>query len=394
MTRRSLAVIGGGASAVLLLAHLARRGDAGSLAVDLYDRTDRFGKGVAYSTSHDCHLLNVRAASMSAYQDERDHFAHWAASYGYQPLHFVPRKLYGRYLTQQLEQSEKIIAVKRIVSDVVSSKRSAGGFDLATKDGTLAYDQVVLASGNVRPLSPRCEGDAQGYFCDPWTANFETLLKARTIALIGSGLTAVDMVLALNERGYGGEILIFSRNALMPEPHVEPAVMPDFMNGDDMSPLEMLRFVRMQVKCAAAEDVPWQAVIDALRPHTNPLWQNWNAEQRRQFSKRLLTFWNVHRHRMAPQIADRVAALRDDGRLRMIKAGVLSVSSGPTVNSAVGPVSADAVINCLGYRYDEGGRDYDVSAKIGPPNFGDLFETTAIPEIRAQAHALAAKILP
>ena len=123
-------------------------------------------------------------------------------------------------------------------------------------------------------------------------------------------------------------------------------------------------------------------------------WQSWSAAERKHFGKRLMTLWNVHRHRMAPQIAACVAALQKEGRLHLVKAGVRSVASGPTINTANGPVVVDAVINCLGYRYDEEGRAYIVGERIGPARFGELFETTAIPEIRAQAHALAAALLP
>ena len=107
-----------------------------------------------------------------------------------------------------------------------------------------------------------------------------------------------------------------------------------------------------------------------------------------------MTFWNIHRHRMAPQIAEYAATLQISGQMRLIKAGVQAITKGPVVQSTIGAMPVDAVINCLGYRYDEEGREYEVSDRIGPARFGELFETTAIPEIRAQAHALAAKILP
>lgn len=394
MTKRSIAIIGGGASATLLLAHLALRPDIDSIHVDIYDRSERFAKGIAYSTPHDCHLLNVRAANMSAFQDDKDHFARWAAEHGYTPSDFVPRKLYGQYLAERMEEVKHKIDFSCVITDVVSCDKNSRNFLLKTKDVTKNYDAVILASGNVRPLYPRVESHVSSYFEDPWTADFETLLKAKTVALVGSGLTAVDMILALGAKGYDGKILVFSRNALLPAFHVDPASVAIELDKGHISPLQMLRLVRVLIKKSRTEGVPWQAVIDALRPHTNPLWRSWSAAERKQFSKRLMTFWNVHRHRMAPQIADYVAGLQQKGQLRLVKSGVRSVVVGPVINSTAGPIPVDAVINCLGYRYDEEGRDYVVSDRIGPARFGELFETTAIPEIRAQAHALALKILP
>lgn len=393
MVEHSIAIIGGGASAALLLSHFSLRPQAGSARVDIYDRTARFAKGVAYSTQYDCHLLNVRAANMSAFQEDKEHFAFWAAPHGYGPLDFVPRKLYGMYLSECLENASKFMACSYIVEDVLTCVKTDPKFSLTTHEGVREYDDVILASGNVRSLRPRVENNVLGYFDDPWSADFETLLRAKKVALIGSGLTAVDMVLALGAKGYNGEILVFSRNALFPEPHVDPVSIPFTLPNGHISPLQMLRLLRGWVVEAAKQGAPWQAVIDALRPHTNPLWQSWDAAERKQFSKCLMTFWNVHRHRMAPQIAAYVENLEKGGQIRMVKSGVRSISPGPTVISTTGNVAVDAVVNCLGYRYEEG-RDFVVSGCIGPARFGELFETTAIPEIRSQAHTLAGKILP
>jgi uncharacterized NAD(P)/FAD-binding protein YdhS len=392
MTERSIAVIGGGASAALFLAHLAQH-NVKHFAIDIYDANGRFGKGIAYSTIHDCHLLNVRAGNMSALYDDKDHFARWVASHGYKPSDFVPRKLYGEYLSKMMDAACSNLRVHKITDDVLSSVQGEdGAYYLETRDKkAIRYDDVILASGNVRPLKPRVGKGVRDYYEDPWTADFAALLKAQRIALIGSGLTAVDMALALDARGYRGKILIFSRNALLPAPHVDPAAYPSFLSSGDekKTPLQLLRLIRATVGKA---DVPWQAVIDSLRPHTNVIWANWDAAQRAQFGKRLMTFWNVHRHRMAPQIAQTIERMRGEGRLEMVKAGVKSIQAGPIVDSAAGPVAVDAIINCLGYRYDADGRDYAVSDRLGPSNFGALFETTAIPEIRTQAHALAQKI--
>lgn len=394
---KSVAVIGGGASAALLLAHLSNRPSAKNLSVDVYDRTGRFGRGVAYSTRHDCHLLNVRAANMSAFAEDKDHFARWAGNRGYKPEDFVPRKLYGHYLSDVIAEAGGVFTISKITQDVVAVKKTDDGFLLTTENGKRhIYDLVVLASGNVRPLRPRLNGRIENYYDDPWSADFTALKKAETIALVGSGLTSVDMVLALHAEKYKGHILVFSRNALLPAPHVSPVAFPSFLAPaeENPSPLALLHTIKQKTKEAAGRNIPWQAVIDSLRVHTNTIWQKWGSEERRQFTKRLLTFWNVHRHRMAPEIAETVNAMQDSGQLKIIKAGVQLIEQGPVVKSTVGDFAVGAVINCLGYRYEEEGRAYDVSGRIGPANFGPLFETTAIPEIRAQAQALAEKLLP
>ena len=96
---------------------------------------------------------------------------------------------------------------------------------------------------------------------------------------------------------------------------------------------------------------------------------------------------------MAPQIAEAVKVLKKAGRVEFVKTSVDKITTGPTLHGSIGAMKVDAVINCLGYRYKEEGRNFAPTEKIGPARFGDVFETTAIPEIRTQAAEIAARIL-
>ncbi len=390
-----LAIVGGGASCVLLLAALARSPGADGLRVDVYERNmARLGRGIAYSTQHNVHLLNVRAANMSAFANDREDFASWAGARGYKPEDFVPRKVYGEYLAEKLEEAKKILVINFVEADVTGIRKlNSNEYEISYGGNrTRSYRWAVLASGNVRPQRPSVENGVTGYYDDPWTAAFAALGKVKHIALVGSGLTAIDMVLALYAKNYEGKISVFSRHALMPAPHAEPAVWPSFLEGGDYkeAPCHLLRKVRQEIKKAAEADMPWQSVVDALRPHTNLIWDAMPRGERERFMKRFFTLWNVHRHRMAPQIAEAVMTLQKAGRLEFIKMPVDKIVAGPTLLGGGKKVSVDAVVNCLGYRYREEGRGYEPTAKIGPARFGEEFETTAIPEIRTQAAQIAA----
>ena len=71
-SRNSVIIIGGGASGVMLTAHLLRSDDPG-LRVTLVEPRDSFGKGMAYSAPLPDHLLNVAATNMSAFPDDPSH---------------------------------------------------------------------------------------------------------------------------------------------------------------------------------------------------------------------------------------------------------------------------------------------------------------------------------
>lgn len=394
-----IAIIGGGASAVLLLNHLADLIAAHSCSIDVYDRSGRFARGIAYSTRRDCHLLNVRAEDLSAHASHPSDFSDWAKDFGYAKGDFVPRRRYGDYLESLLTKAQGIMDVNLLRQDVVKSVQDRDGYALSLASGDTAhYDFVVLASGNVRPLGCKTQGNVPGYFADPWSLDEKFLQSAQHIALIGAGLTAVDALLSLNDMNYQGKVSIISRRTLLPAVHSAPAAWHHTNKAPaNASPLGLLREIRQEAKAAAAQNIAWQAVIDSRRNIINALWSGFSKSQRAQFMRHLYTFWGVHRHRMAPEVANIVASYKDQSRLDFIKSRVAMIETSPRQNLRLhfndgSDKDFDAAINCMGYRYDEPGRDYEVSARLGPAQFGDMFETTAIPEIRAQSFDLAKKI--
>src|SRR4029079_19469731 len=110
--RLAIIIVGGGASGVLLAAHLLS--DQGAdIRVTLLEKRPAFGQGLAYSTTLDDHILNVSALGMSAYADDPEHFWRWLKAQGridgddqrvYVPLHVYADYLAG--LLDHLKTSE------------------------------------------------------------------------------------------------------------------------------------------------------------------------------------------------------------------------------------------------------------------------------------------------
>ena len=70
-------VIGGGASGVLMTAHLLMQP---AITVTVVEKGDLLGCGIAYSTKDPGHLLNTRVSNMSAFARDPDHFRRWLAA--------------------------------------------------------------------------------------------------------------------------------------------------------------------------------------------------------------------------------------------------------------------------------------------------------------------------
>lgn len=306
--QRTVAVIGGGFSGLLTAIHLLH-GDP-ALVVRLVERAPRFGRGRAYSASHADHVLNVRAANMSAFPDHPAHFVEWLAGEGERgPDAFVSRARYGDYLQALLR--EEIVdpnAAGRLLleaDEAVALTPRGGGWQVELAVGrTFQADACVLAVGLLPPAPPpgadETIGDAPAYVADPWRLDPETAPDGHVL-LLGSGLTMVDVALSL--AGSRRKLLAVSRHGLISRGHgaVRPAPAP----GDGFAtPAAGLRTLRR-----LAESADWRGAVDAIRPITADIWRGWPPAERRRFLRHARPWWEVHRHRMAPAVAARVASL-------------------------------------------------------------------------------------
>ena len=403
---RALAIIGGGASATLLLAHLKRTGAPRDTVIDVYDRDGAFARGIAYRTDDPQHLLNVRAGNMSGLVDAPLHFAEFAAGHGVMHDGFAPRGLYGAYLETLWADAEAYFQLRRVTADVLSCARGGAGYALRYGEGAVSsYDAAILASGNVNALAPPLATEGvmtiEGYHADPWRMRNAEITALRQVLICGTGLTAIDMALRVARLAPAASITMVSRHGLLPQRHkaAAPFVL-DWMAVRPKDPLAFARELRRQARSEQHKtDGNWRAVIDSVRPYTNALWQSWPAAAQAKARGKLATFWNVHRHRMAPEIAEKLTALRTQGQVRLVTGAITAVQSDAILRAPVlrlkdgRQLPADAIINCLGYGAGvERGRSFAVTARIGPARLGELWETTAIPEIRAQAAELAAEL--
>lgn len=433
--RPTVAVIGGGFSGVLTALHLLAQPQGPR--VRLVERRSVFARGAAYATANPDHLLNVRVGNMSAFPDRPDHFTRWLAARDGWSAHgpFVSRGCYGDYLQSLLREAVAQGPADRLLlepDEAVDLRPSGAGWRIRLALGREFHaDAVVLAVG--APPSPApAEADAAfltspRYVADPWTGAVPP--SARRVLLLGTGLTMVDVALALStpER----QLTAISRRGLLSRTHQEvgahsPAAPPPG------SPTAMLHEVRRR---ARARD--WREVVDDLRPHLVGLWRAWTLAERRRFLRHLRPWWDVHRHRLGPGVARRLEVMRRSGGLA-IHAGRIDRLSlrGDGVDvlwraRGGGPrrLRVDAVVNCTGALGDidqaqdpllrsllaQGlirpdacrlGADVDEASRlvgadgragrslfaVGPLTRGAFWEITSVPDIRSQAREVAQEI--
>jgi uncharacterized NAD(P)/FAD-binding protein YdhS len=423
-----VAIIGAGASGTLTAVQYARIAGSNARGA-LIDAGARAARGLAYGTPYGAHLLNVPAARMSAFPDDPEHFLRWlrGRDASAQPATFAPRALYGDYLASLLADHETYTRVTRLGGTAIGLTRGAADtpWTVHLHDGrTITARAVVLALGNLPPADPlHLDGEPPAeYVRDPWAPGAAIGLEHDApVLLIGSGLTAIDVAVALRQEGHRGPITMLSRHARLPQPHA-PVVTPRplaELPPAFASPRGALRWVRARI--AAGEE--WRAVVDSLRPHTVAIWRGWTLTQRATFLRHLKNLWDVHRHRAAPEVLAHIEAGLLRGRvLAMREAGdriVVETSEPRTLAVA-------RVINCTGPACDYARLDLPLVVQmrragwlvadplrlgietagngrligadghpveglytLGPLRRPALWESTAIPEIRQQAAELA-----
>jgi uncharacterized NAD(P)/FAD-binding protein YdhS len=449
--RMTIAIIGGGASGALLAIQLLRR-TTQPLTLLLIDPHEQPGYGVAYGTPYERHLLNVPAARMSSFEDDPDHFLRWARLHhdnAAQADSFLPRALFGRYLSAtlatEIAQRAPCVKVQHIRARALALRPMLGGAEVLLEHLGVRYaDQVVLALGNARPATP---------FPTPaWTSRllsgYSWPLDPRVrnnehgpLIIVGSGLSMVDVVLALEQAGQRVPILVVSRHGLLPLPHRPVGAYPPWLAPHEQpaSVRVLLRLLRAEVEAAHNAGVDWRAVVDGLRPYLPALWQGLPPKERRRFLRHVRAHWDVHRHRIAPQVDATLQRMRATGQLT-IRAGRIvqyrenhaqaTISLRPRGADALEEHSAAYVLNCTsphtdyaqlddpliqqllrmgllvpdplrlgvlatpqGQLLDRAGAPSTWLWTLGPPLKSVLWESTAIPEIRRQAASLAQTLL-
>lgn len=452
--RRTVAVVGGGAAGVLATRELLRCSDDRVILIEPGEP----GGGLAYGSARPWHLLNSRAGAMSADAGDPGHFARWAKC---RPEEFRPRVEYGSYLRSVFASAaaahgDRLEVVRdRATGLTVSSGSASSGAGshsggrlhrplaiYTEKSGEVRADEVVVATGNPAAAQPAGLPDHPDYIADPWRPGaLDAIPSDVPVLLIGAGLTAVDVALTLTVDGNrDAPITAVSRRGQLPLTHATEARPPATLGRDrppatlgrdrppaalDLGRPHTLRDLVRHVRTEAERAGDWRTVVDGLRPNLDLLWGNLTAREQEAFLRHLARPWECHRHRMAPSVGERIASLREEGRLEVRAGGVRSMTApaaggllveleagvqwfGAVVNCAgpgrlpgaagsftrsllddgharVGPHGLGLDIDARGRLVGAGGRVRDDLWLIGPLRRGARWETTAVPEIRSQA---------
>ena len=467
---RRVVIIGGGYSGAASAMTLARQAGA-PLEISVVEPRAQLGAGTAYATAEPAHRLNVQDSLMVVHADAIDDFSRWLTDTGVRAADrdghgadgqfYARRSDFARYMGEQVARftadNASGSAIVHVRDRAVGLAATATGAEVTLAGGArLDAELVVVALGNEAPAVP---GGLPapvlahpGYLADPWdNAALARVPADARVLLIGSGLTAADVIASLTAHGHRGPVLAVSRRGLLPQgqgqfPGVEellrrisqPVPILVQQHGMPKRVAEVLAWVRSDVAAAAARGEPWHDAVDAVRDAANSIWPALTLAERRRYFRHLKPFYDSHRFRLAPQVEAVLQGEMARGRLALRAARIvaaeargdrLQVALRPRHGTATESEPADVVVNCTGPNPDparsgstllrdaidrgllatdpsgvglavDGGsqtlrRDGGANARIlalGPLTKGRFAEVVAVPQITVHLQALAARL--
>ena len=371
---------------------------------------------------------------MSALADDPDHFVRRFEAEGGNRRGFAERRLFGRYLREMLSDATDKGCASIEQSTAVSARRDGGTWHVELDDGrTVSAAALALAIGNQDPEPLRALAGAGDRFVNnPWAEDSRNAVddlveNDGSALLIGTGLTMVDLVLSLGAAGYQGRIVALSRRGQIPRAHADfepaPVGLEDVPQGHVG---KLWRWLRER-----SAQVGWRAAVDSLRPHSHALWQSLDVNQQKQFMRHARPWWDVHRHRIAPQVAATVHGMISSGQLEIAAGRIVRATQAPDgmevelrrrgsqesskerfayAFNCTGPLHAmEKTKNTLlrglldagevkpdqldiGLTVDENSRAGNQLWALGPLSKGRYWEIIAVPDIREQAAQVAEDI--
>ena len=337
----SVVIIGAGLSGALTAIHLLQLSSTTPLTIHLIDRRGTFGPGLAYSPPSDRFKLNVRAKAMGAFPEDPGGFFRWltARDSGASPEDFVPRLKYGEYLTDLVERAasspgaNKLVRVADEATDI-TYRSSTAQFTVQLLSGnTIEADACVLALGNLMQTSLKGVSTPE-MFRPPFVrSSYDGLTERTRMLVIGSSLTAVDVILEAEGRGFTGHYTVLSRNGRLPLAHETFSPQPSVSLPEGWESLasssKLLRLLRKESRRLGSS----QPVFDAIRPRIQTMWRNLPLAEQKRFLRHIRPFWEIHRHRIPAEHATKLRALQESGRLTIIAGRIVETHTSPSAIS-------------------------------------------------------------
>jgi uncharacterized NAD(P)/FAD-binding protein YdhS len=332
---RRIVIVGGGFSGSSTAVQLVRRSSA-ALEITVVEPRARVGGGLAHSSEEPDHRLNGQPGAHNIDPTDQGMFVRWCEARGAfaadpaarlpNDTVFLRRAVFRQFLEETVVEhavwptGSSICHLRDSVIDVVSGEKS---LTVVTAGNTkLDCDLVVLAPGHTRARLPATfKPDFTRHarvIVDPLAApRLPAVPSMERVLVLGSGLTAYDIISSLIVAGHRGPIDVVSRKGLRPrrqQPRLPGETPPPWLErvagppepfilgaGNPPTLRALTRALRQRIREVEQTGKTWDQPFVHLRDMVSLVWPDMPAAEKRRFFRHLRTFYDVHRFRVAPQ---------------------------------------------------------------------------------------------
>jgi uncharacterized NAD(P)/FAD-binding protein YdhS len=330
--RNVVVIIGAGFSGTVLAVNLLRRPCVTPTDIMLVERASTMNRGVAYAERDIPYFLNVPAGRLSADSSDAQQFLRFARARvpDAGPEDFLARSLYGDYLEDLLRAAERQapphVRLQRIHDEVMDLAPSGSGLEVRFAQRIpLHANQVILSVGNPPASSLPWLEALRGHVAvreNPWELTRD-LHSHHSVLIVGNGLTMADVVLNLSWDAARVPMMhTMSRRGLLPQVQTVFQSRSVFGKAEDLlskatSVRSLLRASRDLVAKVEEAGGDWREVVTFIRSIAPKIWQTLPPKEQARFVRHLQAHWDTHRHRLPPQVAERLAQVRSAGKLQV-----------------------------------------------------------------------------
>jgi uncharacterized NAD(P)/FAD-binding protein YdhS len=244
------------------------------------------------------------------------------------------RREFRRYVVETLSPYLASGAIRHVAGSVASLSKAADSWRVQTAAGeTFRADAAVIATthcGSTLPPQLAAWRDHPRLIADPLADRVvRDVAPDERVLIVGAGLTAADLVAALDAQAHRGPITLISRRGLRARGRSLASCPPegDYLHPPARTATALLRRVRAAVRVCEHAGGSWQSAIEGVRNQGQEIWRALDLAAQRRIVRHLRPFWDAHRFRAAPQIE----AILDDklttGALELKRARLGSVAS-------------------------------------------------------------------